>query len=88
VGIETVGIESGMVSGVVLGMISGVALGMLSTDFLVESSSSTGCASIGCVAIGCVAIGCVAMAWLLEGFPWEEGELDWLEGLGATMRSG
>ena len=30
------------------------------------------------------------MAWLLERFPWEEEELDWLEGLGlwATMRSG
>jgi hypothetical protein len=73
--------ESGMESVV----ISGVALGMISTDFLVESGSSTGCASIGCVAIGCV-----AMAWLLERFPWEEEELDWLEGLGlwATMRSG
>jgi hypothetical protein len=68
--------ESGMESVV----ISGVALGMISTDFLVESGSSTGCASIGCV----------AMAWLLERFPWEEEELDWLEGLGlwATMRSG
>ena len=66
-------------------MASDVALGEASAEIVVEGGASTGCASIGGVAMDCV-----AMDWLLERFPWEEEELDWLEGLGlwATMRSG